>query len=239
MSPSGENTPSRGTDKTDKTPFRESVTDLFTFVPPDWKNPAKYPDPEKTSDKEWGWEFLRRNQEFWKDGREIHDLLFRHSGATDPNDVYRWFIKTEEQWKASTWTIGPPFQTCPRHPVIEKSTIPWHEEEKWEPSFIPILNDTDWIAVLKRMMQRLENKWSIPTFPYVTHGSPNSPFWYLNAEWDRARLISAYAPFDPSWLPPVPVTREQQNSLNLSLEEGFITQFHSRDNLDEPPPPIQ
>ena len=86
MSPSGEDTPSEGTDKTDKTyptggvshsgrtdktdktPGKTSTeSDPQSFRPPNWKNPSEYLDSEKTTDREWGWEFLRRNPEFQAD----------------------------------------------------------------------------------------------------------------------------------------------------------------------------
>lgn len=47
----------------------------WTFHPPDWKDAKNYPDPKKMTDPQWGWEFLRRNPDFWADGKEVRDLL--------------------------------------------------------------------------------------------------------------------------------------------------------------------
>ena len=34
---------------------------------PDWKDPSAYPDPKKTTDLQWAWEFLRRNKQYQAD----------------------------------------------------------------------------------------------------------------------------------------------------------------------------
>lgn len=34
---------------------------------PDWRDASQYPDPRKTKNKQWAWEFLRRNPDYRKD----------------------------------------------------------------------------------------------------------------------------------------------------------------------------
>ncbi|MFA5593272.1 MAG: DUF6499 domain-containing protein [Micavibrio sp.] len=34
---------------------------------PDWRDKSQYPDPRSTSNKQWAWEFLRRNPDYQKD----------------------------------------------------------------------------------------------------------------------------------------------------------------------------
>jgi Uncharacterized conserved protein (DUF2285)/Family of unknown function (DUF6499) len=44
---------------------------------PDWRDPKKYPDPDKTRLDQWAWEFLRRNEEYqqvWSQMIELHEV---------------------------------------------------------------------------------------------------------------------------------------------------------------------
>jgi hypothetical protein len=41
---------------------------------PDWRNKSGYPDPEKTTGRQWAWEFLRRNPEYQRLYAEYDNL---------------------------------------------------------------------------------------------------------------------------------------------------------------------
>ena len=43
---------------------------------PDWQNPAEgdYPDPKKATPQEWAWQFLRRNEEYQKNYKNLQIL---------------------------------------------------------------------------------------------------------------------------------------------------------------------
>jgi len=51
---------------------------------PNWKNPDEYPDPTKTSDIQWAWEFLRRNKDYQKDYQNRNDIVM---GNLLPDDI--------------------------------------------------------------------------------------------------------------------------------------------------------
>ena len=48
---------------------------------PDWRDKDQYPDPHKTSEVEWAWEFLRRNPEYQKMWEQAFFYKYLYSSA--------------------------------------------------------------------------------------------------------------------------------------------------------------
>jgi hypothetical protein len=58
--------------------------------PPDWRDPAAYPDPDTTTATRWAWEFLRRNPDYQDDARWVHSLGERaeETGGDEPGSEF-------------------------------------------------------------------------------------------------------------------------------------------------------
>ncbi|GEM_PF-3461295 len=76
------------------------------MFPPDWKDPSQYPDPKKTSGKQWAWEFLRRNPQYQNNFNEVINLPKKRAGNFLLNDPasYIWnperkYFKTKKEYE--------------------------------------------------------------------------------------------------------------------------------------------
>lgn len=56
---------------------------------PDWREASAYPDPKKTTPKQWAWEFLRRNPKYQQDyGKWRETPKVARGGSAKPDDFY-------------------------------------------------------------------------------------------------------------------------------------------------------
>lgn len=166
----------------------------WTFHPPDWKDAKNYPDPKKMTDPQWGWEFLRRNPDFWKDGRELRDLFHHLSGTEEPNEIFKWDIREGER-------------------------VYLTDSGGWDRPFAMKAGGEVGYNDLQRKLRIFHNKWGVDPVPLVTHHKPNTPFAYLHdGAWGRPRLLEAGSTFRPSPFPPVTVPRLQ--GVNLPFWAG-------------------
>lgn len=205
MNPSGEDIPSGETDKTNKTSFKESITDKWTFVPPDWKDATNYPDPKKMSDPQWGWELLRRNHEFCEDVKTLLNFL-----GDDLNKIVDWHIrKKQEEFKrvyfGDSWNL----------PMIKL------EEVKGVYSVHS--------ANIPKELRAFYDKWKIIPFPFLTQYSSNSSSVSLD-EWEiryliqdihRPPLLSQEHPFRPTFFPVTSVRFEDEFCMGLDAIDGI------------------
>ena len=61
-----------------KTKPRSKAKPKKKIFPPDWKDSTAYPNEKTTTDKQWAWEFLRRNPEFQKDCKKLKSGQHEH-----------------------------------------------------------------------------------------------------------------------------------------------------------------
>ena len=186
--------------------------DDWTFHPPDWKDRKNYPAPEKMTDPEWGWEFLRRNPDFQKEGQELRDLFRKLAGTDKPNEIFKWHIQQRE---------GGMFER-----------IYLTDSQGWDRPFVMKAGGVIGRDDLQRKLRSFSDKWGVDSIPLVTHATPNTPFHYLHdGAWGRPRLLPAGETFRPSPLPAVPIPDRLNSGPSLPFYSGVYFGISALDDL--------
>jgi hypothetical protein len=176
----------------------------WTFHPPDWQDEQKYPDPKKMTSPEWGWEFLRRNPEFWKDGKALLDLFRVLAATDDPCKIREWYIKAYQE-------------ASENHAWSDENIKLYHS------SAVAKAHSYGFIF-LDKQQKAFCKKWDVSSLLFVIEKSPDSSFQDLDdGELGRPFLLSAGYSFDPVLLPSVSVTCLQEMDLELP---PYIGEYH-------------
>ena len=81
---------------------------------PDWLDKSQYPDPHKTSEVGWAWEFLRRNPDYQKLWEQAHILKYVYN----PKDIEAYLRRAKKE--GGLWHVNTQQRSFSQAPFIKR-----------------------------------------------------------------------------------------------------------------------